>query len=467
MSSSDADNVGKWERSVGSTSTKLLRNDYNITHYNPPSFIALPNGCVEAEDKAVGWPIVEVGTCGDTFLFKFNQQLIRQESTRKVTISKQKSGGKVSYGACSQVIVRCNVWDFKHPAHFISNFIPCWSTWLEHVQANNNTDTQLVLVGSDLIKNFAELSDFTKVWIEIFGCGAEINGWTYKSHQPTDDSECSVLKEEEQQHVVVDVTLEQRGNGFHFDLPKDRLDPKAGMMSYFYHPDHAYLFRSAVMNMGDELSKQLLEPNPGALATAGDWSAYIDENDDDMVYYKSSHGETSWQRPPFFPLKNATAWKEELKQRQARERSSRGRGIFGTLFGGGGKSAEPATSKFLIENNNATKLASPYFHVLFLNRNNGKRVIGGPGIANFTDRIYDKLSQLAIPSTAISVDKTDDLGAWNAYEQMKMMNEHDMIITPHGNQLSSIGFAPECSAVLEVYVSPKSHTSIAFALAVY
>ena len=99
------------------------------------------------------------------------------------------------------------------------------------------------------------------------------------------------------------------------------------------------------------------------------------------------------------------------------------------------------------------KKASPSFHVLFINRNNGKREIGGPDVANITNNIRTKLSNLGISSNNSRITETNDFGQWNGSGQIMMMSDHDIIISPHGNQWSSIGLAPECASVLEVYVS--------------
>lgn len=109
-----------------------------------------------------------------------------------------------------------------------------------------------------------------------------------------------------------------------------------------------------------------LQSTPESLATEGDWSAYLDDETTGYVYYFNSvTGESLWERPTeTFPIVDAgsstgdTGTKEERKEDRKAERAKRreqkktereesssgGGGIFGALFGGGDKEAEPTKS---------------------------------------------------------------------------------------------------------------------------
>lgn len=368
-----------------SETTTIAFHMRNLTRYQSPAAnnISIPDGCIEPKDKAVGWPITTIGTCRDSYLFKFDEQLTRSKSDRNMTMKlgdydlASATPSSSSSSSCNQVIMRCRVNDFHHPAHFVLNLIPCWSTWWEYVQQNNNTNIKLMLVGND---NYGGVSTFVKDWMEIFDCSAEINSKPYyggEEQQQLEEKDGEVCASWEQRYVDVSFATEDgvhgvgipEGNGFHFNTPKD-LSPKAGMYSYFFNPDHAYAFRLHAY------SKALVREGNHQLRSRSDY------------YDKKTQ-------------MNSTA--------------------------------------------------SPSFRVLFINRNNGKRVIGGDGVANIASSIRAKLSNLGIPSNAISVNETDDFGAWDGYGQLQMMRDHDIIISPHGNQLSSLGFAPECAAMLEIY----------------
>lgn len=333
----------------------------NVTLYAPPLNISIPEGCTEPRDKAEGWPIDPIGACGNGYLLRFTEQLRRSEDDAKnLTVSLPYPDESL---ACEQAVLRCDIWDFRHPAHFITAFLPCWSTWLDYVR-ENNTDTLLLLVpAADLYRPERRTpSPFVLDWLSVSDCGAEIDGVIHGKYEPL----CPLWDRK-----YVDVTNgRQKGNGWHFDLPKElRLGAmSAGMLRYFNRPEHAYAFRS----MGLE----------------------------------------------------------------SYETSGRAR----------------------LEVSGIAKTASPTFRVLFINRSSGlgKRVVGGDGIATFASDIRAKLQGLGLPPDSISVNETDDFGSWDGRGQMRMMNDHDIIISPHGNQWSSIGFAPECASVLEIYVS--AHT---------
>jgi hypothetical protein len=88
--------------------------------------------------------------------------------------------------------------------------------------------------------------------------------------------------------------------------------------------------------------------------------------------------------------------------------------------------------------------------VLILNRLGTRRLLDSIRIER---EIKDRASQTRIHwQHPVRVTQVDDLGAYNGLEQAKLLHNHDIIISPHGNQLSNIGFANECAALLEVYV---------------
>lgn len=341
--------------SLGHIYQKIIQN---FTRYEQSANISMPEGCIEPKDKAKGWPIIIIGDCNDTYLFKFNEQLARPKSQRNVTTTMPEL---VPSDHCKHTIMRCQIRDFSHPAHFILNFLPCWSTWWEYTHQNKtDTNTKLMLFGDTQMS----VSNFAKDWIEVFDCIAEIDGKPFGKQEARE--ECDLLEQK-----YVDFSYEHfggygfpPGNSFHFDTSKGT--EKAGMMTYFYHPDHAYALRLWAYSKLGKFNNSLLS---------------IDTE-------------------------------REIQ-----------------------------------------KKASPSFHVLFINRNNGKREIGGPDVANITNNIRTKLSNLGISSNNSRITETNDFGQWNGSGQIMMMSDHDIIISPHGNQWSSIGLAPECASVLEVYVS--------------
>jgi hypothetical protein len=88
--------------------------------------------------------------------------------------------------------------------------------------------------------------------------------------------------------------------------------------------------------------------------------------------------------------------------------------------------------------------------VLILNRIGTRRLLESTQIEYEIKRRTNH-SQNSLPHS-FYVTQVDDLGTYNGLEQAKVLYNHDIIISPHGNQLANIGFANECAALLEVYV---------------
>lgn len=92
-----------------------------------------------------------------------------------------------------------------------------------------------------------------------------------------------------------------------------------------------------------------------------------------------------------------------------------------------------------------SRLAYPSTHlrpnVLMLNRKGQREIVrSSEVIRQITSRF------------GVAVKETHDMGSLSPRDQIALVHEHDIIISPHGQQLSTIGFARECTAVLEVYV---------------
>ena len=91
-----------------------------------------------------------------------------------------------------------------------------------------------------------------------------------------------------------------------------------------------------------------------------------------------------------------------------------------------------------------------FIKVLILNRVGTRRLLESARI-EYEIKKRTNHSQNSLPHS-FRVTQIDNLGIYNGLEQAKVLNNHDIIISPHGNQLANIGFANECAALLEVYV---------------
>lgn len=174
------------------------RGNLSISQLQSPS-LKIPEECQEAVDTADGWPITPLGQCGDSFFFKFEQHVTVPRKNRRVNKMPECKGAEL------QMVdtLACEVGDFNHPAHFITQFLPCWSSWLES-SSGGSEKTKLTLVPAnprDRAK--ATVSSFVRAMMDAFECTEEINVKDQRVSEP--NNTCAQL-----------VKIDGQGSGWHF-----------------------------------------------------------------------------------------------------------------------------------------------------------------------------------------------------------------------------------------------------------